>query len=94
MLRFRNRFKATTSEAHTCMCGRHVTLSVADGRETIIHELPWCEAFEAIIAKYAPEPGVTPHVAVCAVGPGVSKTLVIADGDSVEDVRDPGVARP
>jgi hypothetical protein len=89
VLRFRNRFKGAPSEMKTCRCGRRVTFTVADGRETVIHELPWCPVFGALIKSIEHEPGVEHHVALAQVGTGAPvETVIIADGDSAAAVRD------
>ena len=98
MLRFRNRFTAKPVESRTCSCGRFVTFELSDGRETIIHELPWCDKFreltEAIQAAGDTNGGnVGHHVALMASTVDrtpVTSTIVIADGDTpaeVENVR-------
>lgn len=84
-LRFRNRFTAKPSEVGSCKgCGLHITHTTADGRETFIHELPWCGAFRAFVEKAQPEPGTQLHMALGNVTD--RETLVIADGDTIADV--------
>lgn len=86
MLRFRNRFKATPSQIGTCSCGRRMSFSVTEGREAVIHEQPWCERFGQLVEKSLAERGVSLHVAL--VNPEGHETILVADGDSVADVRD------
>lgn len=90
MLRFRNRFKGQTSDLSKCGCGRHVTTSYAEGRWTIIHELPWCDRFTEFMAELKAG-GAQMHQAVVLAAPslGVASTAVVADGDSLDDVKDP-----
>lgn len=86
-LRFRNRFKTQTHEAGTCRCGRYLTHESNDGRETIIHQLPWCPEFEALVKRIEPERDVQMHVAL--MNPLKKETIVIADGDTPTDIQDP-----
>ena len=86
MLRFRNRFTAAPSLILTCHCGRRLTYSGADGRQTIIHELPWCDRFEGLMKKLQAEPGAQLHqAAIYATESGV-ETVLTADGDRFADV--------
>lgn len=85
-LRFRNRFTAKESQLRQCECGRTVSRSVSDGRETLIHELPWCALFEQLVTAATSEPAIELHVAM--VNATDQETMVIADGDTVADVRD------
>lgn len=88
MLRFRNRFKGTPSDLHVCKCGQRLTHSIADGRETFIHELPWCAAFKAIVDAHVGQPDVSTHIAVAQVGSASPvETVILADGDSASDVQ-------
>ncbi len=84
-LRFRNRFKGETGEVTRCNCGLRLAESVADGRLTVIHELPWCAAFRAFAEKSATLPDAANHVAL--VAPELGETIVIADGDTPADVE-------
>jgi hypothetical protein len=93
MLRFRNRFTAKPVESRVCGCGRLVTREVSDGRETIIHEHPWCDRFRELIAAIdaageAEGGNVSHHVALMAAIPdrsAVVRTVVVADGDSADE---------
>jgi hypothetical protein len=89
-LRFRNRFKSAPSELRVCDCGGRVSFTVVEQRETVIHELPWCARFEALMREIAAiDAGegkpITPHVALVNVAD--RETVVVADGDSVDDVN-------
>jgi hypothetical protein len=94
MIRFRNRFTAKPVESRTCRCGRFVSFEVSDGRETVIHELPWCDRFRELMAalKAAGEAhggDVSHHIALMESTVDrtpITRTLVIADGDSAADV--------
>ncbi len=94
MLRFRNRFKATPSTVATCSCGRRLSFSVSDGREMVIHELPWCERFEALAHQTAAEAGADAAHHVALVNVTDQEAVIIADGDSVPEVRDAAPERP
>jgi hypothetical protein len=94
MLRFRNRFKPMPSELHTCRCGKRLTRTVADGREMIIHELPWCDLFAAFVEDLEGKPGVEAHFAMAQVRAGAIETVVIADGDRASDVQPSSPGRP
>lgn len=86
-LRFRNRFTGRPSPVVACSCGRQVSFSLEEGRETVIHEVPWCPRFEELMQRLEGEAGVEMHVAL--VAPEVGKTIIVADGDTVDDVRNP-----
>lgn len=90
MLRFRNRFTERPSPVVDCGCGLRVSFSQTNGRETVIHEVPWCPTFERLMQRLQGEAGVEMHVAL--VAPEEGKTMIVADGDSVDDVRDGGPA--
>jgi hypothetical protein len=84
--RFRNRFtdNAMPSELGKCKaCGVYVTRSVVGGRETMIHELPWCQSFRDLVTALHGVPGTELHM---AVGTTDRQTVIIADGDTVADV--------
>ena len=85
-MRFRNRFTATPSAVHRCLdCGRVITVSGPPGAQTVIHEYPFCPTFEAALkAMAASDPNATMHQA--AMLPETGETIILADGDSPEDV--------
>jgi len=102
MLRFRNRFTAKpVGDCRVCACGRFVTCETSDGRETIIHELPWCDAFRELVGKLhaageAHGGGVSHHVAMLESTVDrtpVTNTIVIADGDTPAEVENVGAGR-
>jgi hypothetical protein len=89
MLRFRNRFQGAPSDLLRCRCGLLLTTSGEPGRQTIIHELPWCDAFRAAIEQLqASDPTARLHQAlvVADADKGID-TLIVADGDRIEDVE-------
>lgn len=84
-LRFRNRFRGAPTKLLICPCGRRLSVSVADGRETLIHELPWCQEFDVLVGAVESDASTRFHVAV--VDTALEMTI-IADG-AASDVRDP-----
>lgn len=91
MLRFRNRFKGESSELHTCPCGLRITMSVTPetGRQTIIHELPWCKGFAKVMRDLTEQDRSSQlHHAAVVIDPVALnvQTVVVADGDRIEDV--------
>lgn len=85
MLRFRNRFTGAPSTLLECNCGRRLTFSRAEGRQSIIHELPWCERFEDLMKRLQAEGGQLHQAAVVYAEQGV-ETVLVADGDVPGDV--------
>ena len=86
-MRMRFRFRAAPSLGFTCSCQRHISVSLERGRETVIHELPWCERFAALMARVEGEPEVDLHTAL--MDPMGGQTTIIADADSVADLHAP-----
>lgn len=61
-MRFRNRFKCEQMGIRECPdCGLRIAVSVADGRETQIHEFPLCEPFKAWCAVVTALPDGRAH---------------------------------
>jgi hypothetical protein len=85
MLRFRNRFKGQPSDPHECPCGRRISRSITGGRETLIHELPWCARFEALVDESRRHPDIELHTALVSD----RETIVVADGDTPADICNP-----
>lgn len=84
-LRFRNRFTADSCVIRECPCGLRVAHTVNDGRETVIHELPWCPTFRALMGVVADSPDAALHMAL--VAPELGEMMVTADGDTLADVE-------
>lgn len=85
-LRLRNRFRGEPSVIERCRCGRRLSWTVSDGREMVIHELPWCAEFEAVVGLMAGD-STRYHVAAVEAADDGIETVVLADGDSPDDVR-------
>jgi hypothetical protein len=92
--RFRNRFTrgdGDPAQIRTCQCGRFVSVSEANGRQTAIHELPWCARFETLMREIEGQAGVALHGGVVTVDDLESKAnpemVIIADGDTAADVQ-------
>jgi hypothetical protein len=80
MMRFRNRFKCETASVGACAhCGLRIAVTVADGRETHIHEFPLCEPFKAWCAVVTALPDGKAH--------GLSAVMV----DDAETLGNPEV---
>lgn len=77
-MRFRNRFKCEQMNLRLCeSCGLRIAVTVADGRETQIHEFPLCETFKAWVA------------AVSALPDGKAHGLVAVMVDDAETLGNP-----
>jgi hypothetical protein len=96
MLRFRNRFTGTQSQLHQCPCGRRVTESSQGGRQTLIHELPWCPVFTRVVEQLRADPSSQLHQAVVLIeaGKDTIETIVTADGDTTDDINAPVPVSP
>lgn len=84
-LRFRNRFKAGVVEIHPCRCGVNFSRSVEGGRETFLHEEPWCEPFQRLVqaVRQQEEARLT---AGQVLAPGV--LVVLGEGQTEAEVRE------
>jgi hypothetical protein len=62
LVRFRNRFKCEQLSVRLCeACGGRIAVSIADGRESQIHEFPLCEPFKAWVAMVSALPDGKAH---------------------------------
>lgn len=93
-MRFRNRFTGKPSELSICPgCGLRISATVADGRETVIHEHPLCEAFKLTVAHLAEQAGsaIEYHRAMVTVnksGAPEPETVIFGDGDTLDDAAE------
>lgn len=85
MLRFRNRFTGTQAKIHHCKCGAVVSISGDPGRQTVIHAYPFCAEFAAAL-KDLEQSDPTAVMQRAAIVPATGETIIVADGDTPEDV--------